>query len=157
MKPVRITAVIFALGAALALGAEAPPSESLKKLFDPNLSSADLEQAAAQAVREGVPKQSVAEAKLVWGLRRQDTEYLEKILPELEDAAKAFRKEDSAGLGSAEDFQGLLSYIKGLGAMKKGDEEAFKKHLTEAFWLSPEQAPLFGRAITDHRNSQKMA
>lgn len=130
--------------------------EALKKLFDSNLSSADLEKAAAQATHEGVPKQSVSEAKLVWGLRHQDTDYLEKILPELEDAASHFKKEDSAGMSSVEDFQGLLSYIKGMSAMKKGDEEGFKKHLTEAFWMSPEQAPLFGQAIMNHRTAQMM-
>ena len=145
------------LGVSVLFSAGAPPDTGLKKLFDPNLSAADLEKAAAEAAHDGVPKQAVAEAKLVWGLRHQDTEFLEKALPELEAAAKNFKKEYSAGVGSAEDFLGLLSYIKGLAAMKKGDEAGFKQHITEAFWTSPEQAQLFAQAITNQRSAQKMA
>ena len=36
---------------------------------------------------------------------------------------------------------------QGLAAMKKGDEAAFKQHITEAFWTSPEQAQLSGLDI----------
>lgn len=151
-----LLAAVFLGGIAL-FGADTPAASGLKKLFDPNLSAGELEKAAAEAARDGVSKQAVAEARLVWGLRHQDTEYLEKALPELEAAAKNFRKEDSAGMGSAEDFLGLLSYVKGLAALKQGDQEGFKKHLTEAFWTSPEQAPLFAQAITKQRSAQKMA
>jgi len=146
-----------AVGVSVLFGADAPRDIASKKLFDPNLSAADLEKALVEAGNAGVPRQALAEAKLVWGLRHQDTDFLEKALPELEAAAKDFKKADSAGLGSAEDFFGLLSYIKALAAMKKGDEAGFRKHITEAFWTSPEQAQLFAQAVTSHRSSQRMA
>jgi thiol-disulfide isomerase/thioredoxin len=152
-----LAAAAVALGSSLLCGADAAPEPAMKKLFDPNLTAAELEQESAAAAKAGVPKQAVAEAKLVWGLRHQDTEFLEKALPEFEAAARNFKKEDSAGMGSAEDFLALLSYIKGLAAMKKGDEAGFKRHITEAFWTSPEQAQLFAQAITNQRSAQKMA
>jgi thiol-disulfide isomerase/thioredoxin len=56
-----------------------------------------------------------------------------------------------------DDFKALISYIKALEAAGKGDEEALKKHITEAFWLSPDQAGLFAQTITYFRTQAKMA
>ncbi len=94
------------LGGFVLFGAETPAASGLKKLFDPNLSAGELEKAVAEAARDGVSKQAVAEARLVWGLRHQDTDYLEKALPELEAAAKNFKKEDSAGWAAPRIFSG---------------------------------------------------
>lgn len=153
--PHRLLAIVTA-GVSIAFGAD-PPDAGVKRLFDPNLSAEEFERVVAEAGKGGVPTQTLAEAKLVWGLRHQDTGFLEKVLPELEAAAKDFKKGDSAGIASSEDFFGLLSYIKGLAAMKKGDEESFRKHITEAFWASPEQSQLFAQAIINHRSAQRMA
>lgn len=133
------------------------PADQMKALFNNDQSAAELEKAIADAAKAGVPRQALAEAKLVWGLRHQDTAYLENALPELEAAAKEFKREDSAGMNSAEDFLALLYYIKSLSALKKGDEEGFKKNITEAFWLGPEQSQLFAQAISGRRTEQKMA
>jgi thiol-disulfide isomerase/thioredoxin len=70
---------------------------------------------------------------------------------------KDFKKEESAGLGSVEDFKALISYIKALEAAGTGDEAALKEHITEAFWLSPEQAGLFAETVTYFRTQAKMA
>jgi thiol-disulfide isomerase/thioredoxin len=133
-------------------------SEELgKKLFDPEISADELEKVVIEAAKAGVPQQTLAEAKLAWGLQHQDNGFLEKNLADFEAAANNFKKENSAGMGSQEDFQALLSYIKALAALKKNDEAGFKKHITEAFWLSPEQAQLFGQPIINRRMEQKMA
>jgi thiol-disulfide isomerase/thioredoxin len=131
--------------------------EQMRTLFAPNLAQADLEKAVAEGAKAGIPAQTIAEAKLVWGLRHQDTAFLEKCLPELEAAAKGFKKENSVSLGSPEDYLGLLSYIKALVALRKDDEDGFKKFITEAFWLSPDQAQLFSQTITNHRTKKKMS
>ena len=131
--------------------------EQAQKLFNPEASLEDFVKAAEEAAKAGVPAQLLAEAKLVWGLRHSDSDYLTKILPELEQAAKNFKKENSAGMGSEEDFNGLLSYIRALDAAKRGDEAGLKKHISEAFWLSPSQSELFGSTVTKFRNDQKMA
>jgi len=131
--------------------------EQMKALFSGDLTQAELEKAIADAAQSHVPPQMLAEAKLVWGLRHKDDAFLEKALPELEAVAKDFKKDDSAGLGSPEDFLALVNYIKALAALKKGDEDGFKKSITEAFWLSPDQGKLFAEAVTAHRTEQKMA
>ena len=128
-----------------------------KKLFNAEASLEDFNKAVADAAKAGVPAQTLAEAKLVRGLQNQDTTYLSSVLPELEAAAKSFKKEDSAGMGSAEDFNGLICYIKAMEAAAKGDEAGLKKHITEAFWLSPEQSGLFAEAVKKFRTDAKMA
>ncbi|HSI63849.1 MAG TPA: redoxin domain-containing protein [Candidatus Saccharimonadia bacterium] len=131
--------------------------EQAQKLFNSEATLEEFTKAAEEAAKAGVPAQLLAEAKLVWGLRNANTDYLTKLLPELEAAAKNFKQEDSAALGTADDFNGLISYIRALEAGKRGDETALKKHITEAFWLSPEQSELFGSTITQFRKEQKMA
>lgn len=158
MKMSRLSLLFatLALGTAGLLHAEVN-EEVAKALFNQEMTDTELEKVAAEAIKGGAPKQLVAEARLVWGLRHQDNAYLAKILPELEEVAKHFKKEDSAGMGSVEEFNGLLSYIRALSAMGKGDEDGFKKHITEAFWLSPDQGQLFAQTITNHRSEAKMA
>jgi thiol-disulfide isomerase/thioredoxin len=131
--------------------------ELAKKLFSAQGSLEDFTKLTEEAKKDGATAQLLAEAKLVWGLRHKDTEYLSKILPELEATVGEFKKEESAGLGSVDDFKALISYIKALEAAGKGDEKALKKHITEAFWLSPEQAGLFAETITYFRTQAKMA
>ncbi len=128
-----------------------------KKLFSADSTLEEFTKTADEAKKAGAPAQLLAEAKLVWGLRHKDTAFLSKILPELEEAAKDFKKEESAGLGSVADFKALISYIKALEAAGKGDAAALKEHITEAFWLSPEQAGLFAETITYFRTQAKMA
>ena len=152
----RLLLAAALLGSPVLLRAEIN-EELAKKLFSQEITSSDLDKAADEAVKGGAPKQLIAEAKLVWGLRHQDDAYLAKALPELEEAVKNFKKEDSAGMGSADEFNGLVNYIKALNAMNKGDEDGFKKHITDAFWLSPDQGQLFAQTITKHRSAAKMA
>lgn len=131
--------------------------ELAKKLFNAETSLEDFTKTADEAAKAGTPAQLIAEAKLIWGLRNKNTAYLTKIVPELEAVADDFKKEDSAGLGSVEDFKALIHYIKALDAAIKGDSAGAKKHITEAFWLSPEQAGLFAQTVTFFRTQAKMA
>jgi thiol-disulfide isomerase/thioredoxin len=133
-------------------------SEELgKKLFNVSGTLEDFTKVTEEAKKEGAPAQIIAEAKLVWGLRHKDTEYLSKIVPELEEAAKHFKKENSSGLGDVDDFKALISFIKALEAAARGDETGLKEHITEAFWLSPGQASLFAETITFFRTQARMA
>ena len=131
--------------------------EIVTKLFSQQASLEEFTKAVEEAAKAGAPAQLLAEAKLVWGLRHKDSAFLAKSLPDLEAAASNFKKEESAGLASVEELKALISYIKALNAATQGDEAALKQHITEAFWLSPEQAPLFGETITFFRTQAKMA
>ncbi len=131
--------------------------ELARKLFNPEANLEEFTKAAGEASKGGAPAQLIAEAKLVWGLRHKDTTYLSKIVPELEAVVEGFKTEDSAALGNVEDFKALIHYIKALDAAREGNGDEVKRHITEAFWLSPEQAGLFAQTITFFRTQAKMA
>ena len=48
---------------------------------------------------------------------------------------------------SKEDWLAVVEYVQAIAALAKGDKDAFKKHITEAFWLSPRQAAAFAPHI----------
>lgn len=157
MNPRRLLSILAATFiAAGALRAELT-EEIAKKLFSPDATLEAFNKAVDEATKAGAPAQFIAEAKLVWGLRNKDTEFLTKIVPELESVAKDYKEENSAGLGTVEDFQALIHYVKALDAAMKGDSAKVKEHITEAFWLSPEQSGLFAQTVTFFRTQAKMA
>jgi thiol-disulfide isomerase/thioredoxin len=133
------------------------PQELMQRLFNPAATEPELLQAAKDANKAGLPRQQIIEAKLIWGLRTQNTAWLVKILPELEILAANFDVTQSAGIKSADDIRAFVEYTKGLQAQEKKDEAGFKKHMQEAFWLSPSQSPLFAQTVEKLRRESKMA
>lgn len=133
------------------------PQEMMQRLFNPGATQEELIAATKEAGLAGVPRQQVIEAKLIWGLRRQDTAWLVKMLPELEVLAKNFDPSQSAGIKSADDIRAFISFTKALQAQEKKDEAAYKTNILEAIWLSPQQAQLFAQSIDKGRREAKMA
>lgn len=133
------------------------PQELMQRLFNPGSSEQELTEAVKEANKAGVPRQQLIEAKLIWGLRTQNTAWLSKILPELEVLAVNFDAAQSAGIKSVDDIRSFIEYIKALQAQEKKDDAAFKKHMQEAFWLAPSQAQLYAQAIDKLRRESKMA
>lgn len=133
------------------------PQELMQRLFSPNSTEQELMEATKDANKAGVPRQQIIEAKLIWGLRTQNTAWLVKILPEIEVVAANFDAAQSAGIKAVDDIRSFIEYIKGLQASEKKDEAAFKKHMQEAFWLAPAQAQLYAQTIEKLRRESKMA
>ena len=131
--------------------------EALQKLFAPSNSAEQLAELAKEANKLGIPRQQIIEARLVWGLRNQDTAYLAKLLPEVEVLAANFDPAQAAAMPNAEAVQSFASYIRALKAQDDKDAEGFKKHILEAIWLQPGQATVFIQAIETIRRAEKMA
>lgn len=161
MKPLRPFLFATFLSATLCAQETAPqnasPQELMQRLFDPQATQNDLEETVKKAGAAGIPRQQLIEAKLIWGLRQQDTAWLEKILPELEIVAGNFDPQQSAGFKSADEIKSFISYIKALQADAKNDSKVFKEQILEAFWLAPSQAQLFTQVIEKKRLDEKMA
>ncbi|MEZ5384660.1 MAG: TlpA disulfide reductase family protein [Prosthecobacter sp.] len=136
--------------------AEADVKALLQRLFSQEITEEELLGLAKQANKVGLPRQQIIEAKLVWGLRHQDTSFLVKILPEVEILAAAFDPANAAALPDAEAARALTSYIKALKAGEEGNEAGFKEHILEAIWLNSKQAPVFIQAIDKFRLESKM-
>ena len=133
------------------------PQEMMQRLFNPGATQEELIAATKEAGLAGVPRQQVIEAKLIWGLRKQDTAWLVKMLPEMEVLAKNFDPTQSAGIKSADDIRAFMAFTKALQAQEKKDEAAYKNNILEAIWLSPQQAQLFAQSIDKGRREAKMA
>ena len=67
--------------------AAASSKEMLQRLFGNDTTEEELDALSKQARQIGVPQQQIIEARLVWGLRNQNTAYLVKMLPEVEATA----------------------------------------------------------------------
>jgi thiol-disulfide isomerase/thioredoxin len=134
----------------------AVPQELMQKLFNPSATAEELLAATKEAGKAGVPRQQLIEAKLIWGLRKQDAAWLVKMLPEMEVLAANFDSAQSAGIKSADDIRAFIEFTKALDAQSKKDEVGFKKHVLEAMWLSPGQSPLFVQTIEKGRREAKM-
>lgn len=164
MKPLLPLALALLLTTSLsAQEAEAKPDagpspqELVQRLFDPSATQEQLQEAIKQAGMAGIARQQLIEAKLIWGLRKQDAAFLAKILPELEVLAANFDKTQTAGLKSADEVRGFIAYAKALQAMEKGDQATFKSQILEAVWINPSQAPIFLQTIEKQRMEAKMA
>ena len=131
--------------------------EQLQQLFNPENDVATMQAALEAAAKAGLGEQVLLEAQMLWGLRRGDVAMLMTLLPELERIERTFDPRQSAGIRTVEELGGLIHYIKALAARQQGDEDGFKKHITEAFWKHPASATLFGQAIESQRREKKMA
>jgi thiol-disulfide isomerase/thioredoxin len=165
MSPPRSLLLVALMLCAGGLQAQQPaPAESnsgqralLESLFAPGSSQDELLKRAKAADQAGLPRQQVIEAKLVWGLRNQDGEWLMKIAPELEMLAKSFEPAEAIMLKSRDEARAFIVYAKALKAEQEGNEAEFKANLLEAFWMAPTHASLFAETRERQRRSASMA
>jgi len=117
-----------------------------------------LNAAAEEAIKEGLPRQMVVEAKLVFGMQTQNTPLLVSLLPELEAVALDFKASNSiSGLVTVEQFRGLIAYVRAMNAVDQKNADDFHKFITEGFWNFPQQAALFGDAVSKFQLEENMA
>ena len=55
-----------------------------------------------------------------------------------------------------EDWLAVVEYVQAIAALQKNDRDGFKKHITEAFWLSPRQGSAFAPHIDRMRLDEAM-
>ncbi len=162
MKPLFCLLAIFLTP--LIAPAQAPSAEEavtgakdlLRRMFGQDVSREELLALVKEANHGGIPRQQVIEAKLIWGLRHQDTAFLMQILPEVEILAASFDPASAAAIPNAGAVKGFIAYIKALKADAANDEAGFKQNILEAVWLNPQQAPVFLQTIEKHRLESKM-
>ncbi len=160
LPPLLRLLLLLLIAAAQAAPAQTPTPaqrEQLQRLFNPENGVAEMQAALEAAAKAGLSEQVLLMAQMSWGLRRGDVSILTTLLPELERVAREFDASLAVGVRSVDELNGLIHYIKALAARQQGDEAAFKRHITEAFWLSPGSAQLFGQAVEALRREKLMA
>lgn len=118
--------------------------------------AAAFEKAFAAAKAGKIPNQILVEARFLYLVDHADRATLAAFAPTLREQLKKDQMNDSVIFAVKEDFMAVYEYTLALGALEKNNSTAFKKHITEAFWLSPSQAGVFGPHINEHRLAKTM-
>ncbi len=136
--------------------AQSPRDIALDNLLSERDSIKALDAAIADARKNGVSEQAILEARFLYHVDRSEDEAIAAMLPEFLKQRDSFKLEDSAIFNVKEDWLAVIEYVQAIDAVGKGDKDAFKKHITEAFWLSPNQAAAFAPHIERLRLEESM-
>jgi len=168
MRPFRhllIIAVLVAKASALEIGrpddllegGEASPRDAaLERLLSERESAELLNAAIAEAKKNGITEQAILEARFLYHVDRREDDAIAALLPEFMKRRESFRLEDSEIFSVKEDWLAVTEYVQAIAALKKDDKDGFKKHITEAFWLSPRQGAAFASHIDRLRLEEAM-
>ena len=139
------------------LTAQEPPDPQLliEQLFEQR-EPKSFEEAYKKAIAGGVPMQTLVEARFLYIVDTGNNTDLAAYVPVLEEQARKFSLDDSIAFAVPEDFLAIVEYAKAIAAFEKDDHSTFKKHITEAFWLSPSQSVIFGKLVNEVRLKDAM-
>jgi hypothetical protein len=135
---------------------QSPREIALDNMLSERDSIKALESAITEARRNGVSDQAILEARFLYHVDHGDDVQIAAMLPEFMKRRDSFKLEDSAIFNVKEDWLAVIEYVQAIDAIAKGDKDAFKKHITEAFWLSPNQAAAFAPHIERLRLEESM-
>ncbi len=164
---IRLVATMFCLGAVApaepwnpaAAAAEmvaAGKRVALDRLLTERGTEREFQQAIQHARDAGVNGQAILEARFLHAVDKGDDEVLVGMLPAFAEREASFKLEDSAIFAAKEDWLAVIEYLKALTALEAGNHPAFKRHITEAFWLSPHQGTAFAPHIERLRTAEAM-
>ncbi|MBK1791824.1 hypothetical protein [Persicirhabdus sediminis] len=161
MKRIKLSLSIALLTAfALPSNAQEIPrydsrQETLERLFSAR-SEAALQQAIDEARKAGFSEQSLTEARFLFLIDKQDHRALAAMADELEAKKDTFSLNDSEIFSLEDDWLAIISFTKSLAELEQGNIEGFKKNITEAFWLSPQQASAYTPIIEKTKTAEAM-
>jgi len=144
------------LAAACAMSEETPqsPREAALEQLLIERESPEAFTAAIKAARNaGVGEQGILEARFLFHVDRGEDDQIAALTPEFLKRRDVFKIEESEIFATTEDWLAVTEYVQALAALQRNDNDAFKKHITEAFWLSPRQ----GAAFAPHIDRQRLA
>ncbi len=138
----------------------APPADpkevAMEKLFA-SMGEDSFPKALEQAAKAGIHPQVLLEARFLHFVDRRDNSAIAALAPEFIKLRDSFDPDTSEIFSVKEDWLAVVHYTQSLAALQKGDKAGFKKHITEAFWLSPRQAQAFAPHINRLRLDEAMA
>jgi len=110
---------------------------------DPSSFPTLLEKAKAS----GLSEQILLESEMLYQIDKVDDQALAALLPRLLESRKAHSISGSKIFASTNDWDAAIEFVKAIKASNEKRPEAFKKHIKEAFWLNPAQAPILAPYI----------
>ncbi|MCX8240134.1 MAG: hypothetical protein OSB05_15065 [Akkermansiaceae bacterium] len=134
---------------------KAQPDQLIEALMNAP-DAASLNAAIETARKAGLPNQMFLEAQFIYLVNQNDQAGLADLAPTLEAQLPKYSSDDTMIFAVKEDFESIIHYTKALAALEKKDPALFKKHITEAFWLSPAHASQFAPHIHEVRMEEFM-
>ncbi len=116
----------------------------------------EFEAAIATASKLGINKQVILEATFLYYVDTENYTAIAALHTQFQNQLKEFDLDTSKIFATKEQWQSVIQYSLALKALLNNDETNFKKHITEAYWLSPETASAFSHHITKLRNKKIM-
>ncbi|MGB2403544.1 MAG: hypothetical protein ACPIA7_09060 [Akkermansiaceae bacterium] len=112
--------------------------------------------AYANAQQAGIHPQVLLEARFLHLVDLGNYSKIAGLVPELIAHQKTFDPDQSEIFALVDDWSAITHYAQALEALESNNKQSFKKHITEAFWLSPRQAQAFGPHIEKLRLKEAM-
>jgi hypothetical protein len=132
-----------------------PPKEAaMDALFSIPATAPELAAAEEEARKHGVPEQTIYEARFLFHVEHKSDKGIIDMLPIWEKQEKVFSLDHSEIFATREDFLAVIEFSRALKALGENKRDDFKKHITEALWLSPGQASAFTPYIESLRLSE---
>lgn len=124
----------------------AQPNPEISQLFETR-DAKEFSQALLRARKNGVSQQTILEARFLYNVDQNDLQAIAKMSEEFLQFADSYKPENSQIFAQKEDWLAVVEYTQAIDALLANNEKKFKKHITEAFWLSPRQASAFAPHI----------
>lgn len=112
--------------------------------------------AVKNATKLGITQQVILEATFLYYVDTENYKAIAALHTQFENQLENFNLDDSKIFATKEQWQSVIQYSLALQSLEKKDTVNFKKHITEAYWLSPETASAFSHHITAYRNKKIM-
>lgn len=137
--------------------ASLPPKQAaLERMLSERGTPAAFEAAVEKARALEVQDQAILEARFLYHVDRREDDKLAAMLPDFLKRKDEFKIADSEIFAVREDWLAVVEYVQAIAALQKDDRDGFKKHITEAFWLSPKQGSAFAPHIDRLRLDEAM-
>lgn len=135
---------------------EAARDIAIGNLLAERRSPEDLGKTIEQARKAGVSEQAIVEARFLFHVDRGEDGKIAAMAPELVSLRDSFKEENTIAFAAKEDWLAIVEYSQALAALENNDKSKFKSHITEAFWLSPQQGAAFAPHIERVRLAEAM-
>ena len=159
----RLIATLLLLGIVCAEDGPADPyagvpplQAAIERMLSERESSEALDAAIKEAREQGATEQAILEARFIFHVDRHEDDKLAQMAPEFVARRDTFKLSESEIFGVREDWLAVVEYVQAIAALRKDDQASFKKHITEAFWLSPRQGAAFAPHIDRLRLDEAM-
>ncbi|MFT4176843.1 MAG: hypothetical protein QM627_09315 [Luteolibacter sp.] len=129
---------------------------ALDNLLSERESDASFAKAIEEARKQGVKEQVILEARFLYHVDRNEDSAIAAMLPDFLKQKERFNIAESEIFSTEEDWLAVIEYAHAIDSLQKGDKSGFKKHITEAFWLSPRQGAAFATNIERMRMTDAM-